>query len=166
MADGTRPKKSHTLLLSTVRFFSVPSSSFVLIVAFPLIILRPRPRTKRSKYSESGGLKRRASRPVYRIETTSAKAPNSHWAESSHGSKCRRTPLFNFGSDAAHDVKVQTMVPSNPSCRARKHLLAVEGSRVLSGTLTCEEDRVLMLRCVLRHPIQRVVQGSIVRHHS
>ena len=31
--------------------FSVPSSSFVLIVALPLIILRPRPRTKRSKYS-------------------------------------------------------------------------------------------------------------------
>ena len=31
--------------------FSVPSSGFVLIVAFPLVILRPRPRTKRSKYS-------------------------------------------------------------------------------------------------------------------
>ena len=44
-----------------------------------------------------------------------------HWAESSPDSKCRRTSSFKFGSDAAHDVEVRAEVPSNRSCRAKKH---------------------------------------------
>ena len=120
--------------------------------------------------------KRRASRLVYRKETTNAwkKAPNSqwdartkpHWAESSPGSKCRRTPSFKFGSDAAHDVEVRAEVPSNWSCRARKHLRAIKGGHMLPGTLARKEDSVFLLRCVLCHLFQRIVQGSIVRRHS
>ena len=78
------------------------------------------------------GRKRRASRPVYRKgdhQRLEKKAPYSqwdartkpHWAKSSPDSKCRRTSSFKFGSDAAHDVEVRAEVPSNRSCRAKKH---------------------------------------------
>ena len=69
-------------------------------------------------------------------------------------------------SPKTQDSRVKTKVPSHRSCRARKHTLADKGSDILSGTLTCKEDRVFLLRCVLCHLIQCSVQGSIVRHHS
>ena len=37
---------------------------------------------------------------------------------------------------------------------------------MLPGTLARKEDRVFLLRCVLCHLFQRIVQGSIVRRHS
>ena len=37
---------------------------------------------------------------------------------------------------------------------------------MLPGTLARKEDRVFLLRCVLCHLFQRIVQGSNVRRHS
>ena len=156
---GTRPRQSH-----------LPSVD----CAFPLIILRKNETVQVFVIREAQAKSFQTCVQNGDHQRLEKKAPNSqwdarmkpHWAESSPGSKCRRTSSFKFGSDAAHDVEVRAEVPSNRSCRARKHPRAIEEDHMLPGTLARKEDRVFLLRCVSCHLFQRIVQGIIVRRHS
>ena len=159
MADGTRPRKLHTFLLSTVLFFSVQSSSSLFLSSS----CARDPEQNGPNIRNQGVSSEELPDPYTELrppapgkkgaETAMDACTKPHWTKSGPGSKCRRTPSFQFRSNAAHDVKVRTKVPSNRSCRARKHLLAVKGGHVLS--------EFFLLRCVLCHLIQRVVQGSL-----
>ena len=158
MVDGTRPRKSHT-------FFSVYCALFF------RAIFQLRTDRRFSSHHLAPETQNEAVQ-VFVIRRAQAKSFQTSIQNGDHQrlEKRRRTrsvtPSRNHTgrnlvqvrdaaarSNAAHDVEVRTKVPSNRSCRARKHSRAVKEGHILRGTLACKRRHsVLVSLCFVPSP--------------